>query len=122
MVAQVNAIYVAQPLLVTVGFGLFFSHLTNRIIIATVCKVPYPTNQSVLLLLPGLFFLINPEGPGATIGTALGLRAELVPLWVVWYFVVLAALQYAHYVAVVTDQLARRLGIYVFSLGPRAAE
>ena len=82
-------------------------------------KVPYPSRQLVLLLLPALYTILQPYGPGAAIGEAAGVPAGEVAVKAVWCFVAIAAAQYAHYIAVVTNQLARRLGIYVFSLGPR---
>jgi len=95
------------PFLLT--FGVAFTHLTNRIIIATVCKIPYPPIEfSVLSPIP---FLLLTDSAFA--------KDRTTQMWMLVAYACLVVFIYLHFAVNVGNQIAKHLKINIFSLGKR---
>jgi len=101
--------YRMYPVPVLLVFGFAFTHLANRVIIATVCKIPYPTIEWSLLL-PVPFLLV-------TDGNFRKNREGQMVLFSA--YALLVVFLYFHFTVNVGQQIARHLKINIFSLGKR---
>jgi ethanolaminephosphotransferase len=96
-----------------VGLGLLGSHLSNRIIIASVCHLPIPAYQRVLYPVPLLLLAILTLGGGGGVALAEKQADRLLGALMLAYCV-LVAVQYTHFVVSVTVAITTRLGIRTF--------
>jgi phosphatidylglycerophosphate synthase len=97
------------PVPVMLTFGVAFTHLANRVIIATVCKVPYPAIEWPLLS-PIPFLLLT---------DASFKRSRNVQTWFFAAYAALVMFVYLHFAVNVGHQIARHLKINILSLGKR---
>lgn len=88
-------------------FGILFTHLSNVMIISTVCRMNYPAIHPINIPLPFIWILFN-------------LTSDPDEHFIVLFaYGILIVVQYLHYIVKVMNAIAQHLNIKVLSLGPR---
>ena len=99
-------VFAAQPAVVLGVFGCYFAHLVNRVIIASVCKVPFAAFEPSIML------------PIPVVLACSALQPRYVPQLVAVHAALVVG-QFAHHAVCVCVQIASHLRIHVFTLGKR---
>lgn len=107
-----RAVFLRFPVPFMLVFGLFASHLANRVIIATVCKMDFPSVEWQLFV------------PLLGLATAdwLSVLSSLPAAWQLGLFASFAAwvvFVYLHFALSVAVQIAKHLKIHILTLGRR---
>lgn len=99
-------LYKRHPLMLAMLLGILFTHLSNQIIVCSLCRMPYP-RQWILLPLP-LLFALDYSGMYRESGDVIfGVYAGAV------------LLRIAQYITNFIEEITHFLGIYCLTLGPR---
>ena len=106
-----------MPVIFFLVQGILLSHLFNRIIVSSVCKLPFPVVHKILF--PALPLLLMTIWLGNKEGSITQLERNLMDGYMILYTCAILV-QYVHFIHSVIDTLTRELNIYCFSLKKRS--
>eukprot|EP00516_Mucochytrium_quahogii_P010024 CAMPEP_0203767742 /NCGR_PEP_ID=MMETSP0099_2-20121227/1173_1 /ASSEMBLY_ACC=CAM_ASM_000209 /TAXON_ID=96639 /ORGANISM=" , Strain NY0313808BC1" /LENGTH=351 /DNA_ID=CAMNT_0050664299 /DNA_START=152 /DNA_END=1207 /DNA_ORIENTATION=+ len=107
------SVFQDYSVLLLVMHGLLFSHLTNRIIVASVCHIEFPFLHKILFPIPFLTAIIIYLGRQDEPNTAYNYQLVFGLIFLYGFAIVF---QYFHFVHSVTTNICKHLGIQCFTL------
>jgi len=97
-------VFQKHPTLGLIASGLLFSHLCNRIIVASVCHLEFPWLHKILFPIP---FIVGHLASTNNVEQA---------TQILGFYVALIFIQYFHFVVVVTRDICKHLNIYCLTI------